>query len=227
MIAGKPMINGGIRQNAANIIVTGYGVTEEVKEIQSICVSSVVDNTEFPYVLTYYDNVIFEEPLTVSWNFYCEKSPAEFICLLNNDTEVSPGWLTRMIEVFEKEESCGFVGPSTNQCHSPQKEVGTLAEAEALGPTWVEMQDPISGFCLVFRKTLWEELGGFDTRYGFYGQESDFIDRAYKLGYKSFWRKDAFVFHHGEASVKASKMDVGSERKAAKKIYWGDRGGII
>lgn len=218
------MIKHGIRQRVANIIVTGYGVTEEVKELQSICVSSVVDNTEFPYILTYYDNFIFQETLTDSWNFYCNNSPTEFICLLNNDTEVSPGWLTKMIEVFDKEENCGFVGPSTNQCHSPQKKINTLEKAEALGPTWVEMEEPISGFCVVFRRALWEELGGFDPRYKFYGQESDFIDRAHQRGYKSFWRQDAFVYHHGEASVKASDLDVEAARARARKIYWGDRG---
>jgi len=213
-----------IRENVVNIIVTGFGITDEIKELQSICVSKIAENTEFPYVLTYYDNAMFKETLTDSWNFYCAHAPTEYICLLNNDTEVHAGWLTKMIDVFSKEPACGFVGPSTNSCHSPQKKIGTIEKATAIGPTWVEMKEPISGFCLVFKKALWEELGGFDPRYKFYGQESDFIDRAHRKGYKSFWRQDAFVYHHGEASVKASKMDVTGARNEAKKIYWGDRG---
>jgi GT2 family glycosyltransferase len=85
------------------------------------------------------------------------------------------------------------------------------------------MKDPISGFCLLFRRSLWLRLRGFDERYKLYGQESDFVDRAQKLGLKVVWRKDAFVYHEGEASVKAHSYDVQAEREKAKRIYWQDR----
>lgn len=212
-----------VKKNTVNIIVTGYGITKEVREAQAICITRVEENTVYPYVLTYYDNYTFGETLTDSWNFYCYYSPCEYICLLNNDTEVSQGWLKKLVEVFDKEDRCGFVGPSTNSCHSPQKKISTEEKALAHEGRWEEMGDPISGFCLLFKKSLWEELDGFDPRYKHYGQESDFIDRAHRLGYRSFWRLDSFVFHHGEMSVKASEMDVDKARQEAKKIYWGDR----
>jgi hypothetical protein len=67
-------------------------------------------------------------------------------------------------------------------------------------------------------------LNGFDQKYGLYGQESDFIDRGMKeLNLFCGWRKDAFVFHHGEASVKAHGTNVEAERQKAKDIYWSTR----
>jgi GT2 family glycosyltransferase len=118
---------------------------------------------------------------------------------------------------------CGFVGPSTNNCHSPQKKISSPEAARKYKNKAVQMKDPISGFCLLFRKSLWNELGGFDPMYKHYGQESDFIDRARICGWSCYWRQDAFVYHIGEASVKASGLDVEAARNEAKKLYWSTR----
>jgi len=205
--------------HAVNIIVIGF----RLGKIERSCVSAIVANTTFPYVLTYYDNHENEYTLTELWNKLIHASVCNYICLLNNDTEVSPRWLEKLVDTLETNDDCGFVGPSTNSCHSPQSEVGTLLEAERLGKSEVVLPDPISGFCLLFKKSLWEKLDGFDVRYKHYGQESDLIDRAKKLGYKSYWRQDAFVYHIGEASVKASGINVVFSRKEALDLYWGTR----
>jgi GT2 family glycosyltransferase len=152
-----------------------------------------------------------------------EASPCEYICLLNNDTRVQEGWLKKLVYTIENIDKCGFVGPSTNNCHSPQKKIPSPEAARKYKNKAVQMKDPISGFCLLFRKSLWEELGGFDPKYKHYGQESDFIDRAHKQGWSSYWRQDAFVYHIGEASVQASGIDVGAARTEAKKLYWSTR----
>jgi GT2 family glycosyltransferase len=138
---------------------------------------------------------------------------------------VQEKWLKKMVHTLENSYRCAFVGPSTNNCHSPQKTIPSPDDAarSKYKNVAVHMEDPISGFCLLFRKSLWEDLGGFDPKYKHYGQESDFIDRAHKKGWLSYWRQDAFVYHIGEASVKASGIDVNAARKEAKKIYWSTR----
>ena len=70
---------------------------------------------------------------------------------------------------------------------------------------------------------MWEEIGCFDERYNLYGQESAAQDAAYALQYKSVMVRSAYVFHHGEMSVKKSGMDVEKERAKAKKLYWSER----
>jgi GT2 family glycosyltransferase len=213
-----------MRPETVNIIVIGYNVPK----LERACLKAVHANTVHPYLLTYYDNFTSGMTLTQVWNKLIEYSPCKFICLLNNDTEVSPDWLTFMMDSLGKEidgKTVGFVGPSTNSCHSPQKGIPTREEALQHRGEVELMQAPISGFCLLFSRETWHDLHGMDERYGLYGQESDFIDRAKLfLDLVCAWRKDAFVFHHGEASVKAHKVNVAEERQRAKAIYWADRG---
>lgn len=200
-----------------NIIVIGYNLPN----IDTDCLAHIIANTKYkPYVLTYFDNYDSGFTLTAIWNRFINKSDCDYICLLNNDTKVSPGWLEKMVETLESSNKIGFVGPSTNCCHSPQSTIGT-AEKAAQHKDEVEiMTEPISGFCLLFRRGTWKKLNGFDEAYALYGQESDMVNRAKNLGFVSAWRKDAFVFHYGEMSVKAAKINVTKERNKARVQYW-------
>jgi GT2 family glycosyltransferase len=207
----------------ANIIVVGYGCTLKVQKLEVRCFQSIIMNTKYPYMLTYIDNYQSGLTLTEAWNKLIGSSTCEYIVLLNNDTEVTEDWLTRMISVFDNYPKCGFVGPSTNACHSPQKTINTPENAREYNNSVKRLYDPMSGFCLVFRKSIWEELGGFDKRFIHYGQESDLCDRAHKLGYESYWCQGVFVHHVSEASVKASGMDIEAARQEAKNIYWSER----
>jgi len=217
-----------MRKETVNIIVIGYAQPK----LERACLKAIHANTAHPYLLTYFDNYASGWSLTAAWNNLVACSPCETICLLNNDTEVYPDWLTLLYDTLWKfhedftgtKRLIGIVGPSTNQCHSPQKTISTFVEAKKHQGEIEVMPQPISGFCFLFAKSTWIRLDGFDKRYDLYGQESDFADRAMKrLDYFCGWRKDAFVFHHGEASVKAAKIDVEAERKKAKDIYWSER----
>jgi GT2 family glycosyltransferase len=217
-----------MKDNTVNIIVIGYNLPK----LERACLKAIHANTTHPYLLTYYDNYNSGMTLTRVWDLLITCSPCDYVCLLNNDTEVYPDWLTLMFDTLGKEYfaedniqvKVGFVGPSTNQCHSVQKQIATYEEAKKHAGKVVLTQQPISGFCILFEKSTYTALRGFDPRYGLYGQESDLINRAYKkLNLYCAWRQDAFVFHHGEASVKAAKIDVATERKIAKDLYWEER----
>jgi len=205
--------------HAVDLIVIGY----DLRKLEATCLKSIVYHTRYPYMLSYYDNYKDKYTLTQIWNKLIERSTCDYICLMNNDTEVTKGWLRKLVHTIENIPDCGFVGPSTNNCHSPQKTVPTPEAAAAQTNAIQKMEQPISGFCVLFKKSLWTELGGFDPRYRHYGQESDLIDRATKLGYYPYWRKDAFVWHVGEASVEKSGLDVRAAREEAKRLYWESR----
>ena len=151
----------------------------------------------------------------------------DYICLLNNDTRVVRGWLKKMVEVFDREQNVGAVGPSTNQCCSPQK-----IEKRKNVPTKYELVDfeqefgknfQLSGFCLVFPKRIWTEVGGFNEKFRLYAQENEFLHRIQKVRYKTYWRKDAFIWHYGEASgkkmVENGELNIDEEREIGNKLY--------
>ena len=183
------------------------------------CISSIIKKTKYPYVITYFDNFNSGISLTKAWNELIERSDYEYICLLNNDTKVTLSWLERLVDVLDKDSTIICVGPSTNNCHSIQRTIATEEEA-ILHKNEIEiMKDPLSGFCILFRRNFWSKIK-FDERFPFYGQESLFQWKVQQLGYKLAWRKDSFVYHIGEASIKSSNMDVDIERNKAKRLYW-------
>jgi len=206
--------------HAVNIIVIGYTVSEKMKQIESNCVNSVVANTEYPYHLTYYNNYKSGYSLTNVWNKFIRASKHKYICLLNSDTVVYPGWLTKLVETLDSDNTVGFVGPSTNNCHGSQRNVPSLEAASQLPCNSVRVSNvPLCGFCLLFEKQTFMNLGGFDERFKLYGQESDLLKRAQEKGYRFAWRQDAFVYHIGEATMKAAKVDIKSERAVARAMY--------
>ena len=227
LVNGKPPVN---------IIVIGYACTPKVQKIQTEAMATIMNHTQYPHVLTFFENYGSGVTLTQAWNRLIDQSKCPYVCLFNNDAFAEDGWLTKMIEVFDEygrghlmpvfdtSMKVGFVGPSTDNCHSPQQ----IGEKKAHHPDMVNqveiMRDPMSGFCIVFKKELWEQLNGFDEKFELYAQESDFCDRAHKkLDVLSAWRKDVFIHHLGETSVKASGIDRDKERQKGKDLYWATR----
>lgn len=187
------------------------------------CLLSVIANTKTQYHLRAYDNYPINHNIGQLWNRLIKDSDAEYICLLNTDTLVEPEWLGRLVEVFSLQEKVGIVGPTTTSAKTQQAK-----EVKAKNPELVDFGKDypgwcLSGFCIVFPKKIWEEVGGFPEDFGFYGQEVAFIDKIMEHGYKQIWRKDVFVWHYGQATVKMAvangEMDEQKERAIAREKF--------
>lgn len=66
----------------------------------------------------------------------------------------------------------------------------------------------VSGCFLLIRRSLWEELGGFDLSYFMYGEDADLCLRARALGARCVICPEAEIIHYGGASepVRADKL---------------------
>lgn len=59
-----------------------------------------------------------------------------------------------------------------------------------------------SGGSAAFRKSIWDELGGFDENYApFYWEDIDLSYRALKRGYKVLWEPKAEILHKHEGTI--------------------------
>ena len=197
------------------IIIVRYGLPELEQE----CVDSVTQHTtDVDYKLTVHDNYENDEGLSKVWNRLIENSEAEYICLLNNDTRVEESWLSKLLEVFDEEDSLGIIGPMTNSSTGPQGNLRNKTSYKRLLPT----RYPLVGFCMVFPKSVWKEAGGFDEAFEIYGEDSDFCMTARELGYKWLIRTDVFIFHHGMSSTPiaiARGKDIYKLKKESKALF--------
>ena len=190
------------------IVVVRYNLFD----VEQQCIESVLEHTRWPYRLTVVDNYERKERLGVLWNEFIGKSKCDFVCLLNSDCIVTEGWLERLVTTFSFDKRIAVVGPSTNMCATQQRIMVELPPerahdyakevAERFRGQWTTCE--LSGFCYLLRKDVWEELGGFSPEFRFYGQESEFNWRVRQAGFWTVWRKDAFVYHIGRASVMAA-----------------------
>lgn len=60
--------------------------------------------------------------------------------------------------------------------------------------------DMLQGSFFLTKRSLWEQLGGFDEVFFMYGEECDYCLKAIQLGYRPIITPDAQIIHHGGAS---------------------------
>jgi N-acetylglucosaminyl-diphospho-decaprenol L-rhamnosyltransferase len=168
-------------------------------------------------------------------NIAARASDGEYVLLLNPDTEVPAGLLERMVAFERAHPDAGLVGgrtkkpdgtPDPSSCWgaftlwsvtcfatglSTIFKKNAFFDPESMG-SWqrdsVRKVGVVTGCLLLARRTLWDELGGFDPRYFMFGEDFDLSARAIDLGYTPMITPDATIMHVLSASttVRADRL---------------------
>ncbi len=135
----------------------------------------------------------------------------EYLVLLNDDTVVAPGWLSRLIAALERDRSLGLVCAATNHignaarvpaAYADLEQMERFAKARAfshagqlLGLTSVAL------FCAAMRRQMLEAIDLLDERFEIGMFEDDDLSRSLRArGVTLGVALDAFVHHVGQAS---------------------------
>ncbi|MEZ5501190.1 MAG: glycosyltransferase [Halioglobus sp.] len=138
----------------------------------------------------------------------------DYILLLNNDTEVTPGWLDALLAPFSNENT-GIVGAKLVYPDGSLQEAGGIIWRDGTGCNFGHGDDPdlpqysyrrnvdyCSGACLILPRKLWEDIGGFDQRYApAYYEDTDLCFTVRSLHYNVVFQPAARVIHYGGASA--------------------------
>lgn len=148
----------------------------------------------------------------------------DLLCLLNNDVEVTPNWLSQIIKCFNETDAsigqpmmlqanqknyfdyAGAAGGFIDSFGYPYCQ-GRIFDYIEKNEDQYNSQKTIfwaSGACFFVRKSTWIELGGFDSSFFMHQEEIDFCWRAFNSNKKVVLIPESKVFHLGAASLKLS-----------------------
>lgn len=136
-------------------------------------------------------------------------SDAPYMCITNNDTIATEGWLEEMIDVMKAHPEIGLLNPSSNTFGQVPFKNETIDNfAFSLKRFRGQFQELYTcrGFCMLLRREVIERVGLFDEIYGLgYFEETDYCKRAQSKGFKAARAKAAYVYHKERVSFNQLK----------------------
>lgn len=159
-----------------------------------------------------------------------------FLCFLNNDTMVLPGWLSSMVDCAKQNPEIGIVGnlqifPETGKVQQagivcgPHKLVRSIYNNE-LPATHPAVQKPrefqfIAGSCMLIEKEFFFRLGGFDESYRNSCEDVDLCMKARDAGRKVFYCPQSRIYHYESKTVTGHDKDSDNYRRFLAR--WSDK----
>lgn len=139
---------------------------------------------------------------------------APYVILLNNDTEVLPGFTESLVAALEKDERIFSAGAKMIQLYHKEKidDAGdfycALGWAFARGKDkpieYYEQPDEIFAACggaVIYRKSVLEQIGYLDEAHFAYLEDIDLGYRAKIAGYRNVFAPAAKVYHAGSGTT--------------------------
>lgn len=207
-------------------------LTHNKKHVTWRCVDSIFRHTDVPFEIIFVDNASTDDTaaylktvpkskvienkenrgFAAGCNQGIKKSSGDYILLLNNDTIVTAGWLTSLLEKLNADPQRGIVGPVASNVAPIQcvydmsgtsiKEIDRYAaERKKNYAGQGFFPHKMIGFCMLFHRSLIDLIGGLDERFypGNY-EDDDFCIRA-RIAGKTLWvAQDTFIYHEGQGS---------------------------
>jgi len=149
------------------------------------------------------------------------------LCFLNNDVEViSPGWLREMVSHALRPE-IGAVGAMLYYLDDTIQHGGVIlgiggvaghayrylprGTPGQMGRAWLAQNlSAVTAACLVMRREVFEEVGGFDERLAIAFNDVDLCLRIRERGYRILWTPFAELYHR--EGVSRGRDTIESER---------------
>lgn len=150
-------------------------------------------------------------------------SGADWVCLLNNDTRVSPDFLVELVKAAEDDSQIGIVGGKIyfekgHEFHREryrQKDLGKVIWYAGGEMDWPNVYathrgmdevdsgqyenetktEYVNGCLMLVKKEVFEKVGLLDPKYYLYFEENDFCQRAKKAGFRLLYAPKAVIWH--------------------------------
>ncbi|NDD64770.1 MAG: glycosyltransferase [Acidobacteria bacterium] len=142
-------------------------------------------------------------------NIGAKSARGEYLCFLNNDTEVTSGWLDELQRTFSEFPGTGLAGSKLIYPDGRLQEAGGIIWQDGSAWNFGRFQNPqlpiynyarevdyCSGASIMVPKSLFDELGGFDEHYlPAYCEDSDLALKIRERGLRVIYQPLSTVIH--------------------------------
>lgn len=187
------------------------------------------------HILSHPDNWLFSR----ANNEAIRATESDYVVLLNNDVEVTEGWLRPLVEYAERFPRVAALQPKILQfdrrshfeyagaCGGYLDRLGyPLARGRIFDHTeedvgqydTVATIDWASGAAMLLRRSALDEVGFLDEQFGLHMEEIDLCWRLRRAGYEIAVIPQSTVYHIGGATL---------SRRSSRKLYYNIRNSIL
>jgi GT2 family glycosyltransferase len=170
-------------------------------------------------------------------NLGAAKADGEFLLLLNSDARLRPNTVMEVVRWMRRHPECGVAGVQLlNADGSRQNSIANLPSlaTELLNKSLLrrlfprrfpgkehEFREPLEvesvvGACMFVRSVVWKALGGFDERFFFFLEETDFCRQVRRRGWTVCHLPQAQAWHEQGQTARQTPASVRIE-------YWRSR----
>jgi GT2 family glycosyltransferase len=145
----------------------------------------------------------------------------EYVALLNNDTEVHPGWLEALVGAAERHPEAALFASKLVDFHDRRLLDGAGDALRRSGLPYrighgemdhgqFQSEALVFGACAaaaLYRRSLFEEIGSFDEDFFSNCEDGDISFRAQLAGHRCVYVPGAVVYHIGSASTGGKRSE--------------------
>ncbi|PJF21696.1 MAG: glycosyltransferase family 2 protein, partial [Phototrophicales bacterium] len=188
-------------------------------DIEVIIVDNASTDGSQDYIKTHYPSVHLIEldtntGFTGACNTGMKAAKGDYICLLNNDTEVDPNWAAAVVNAFERYPQVGMVA-SKMLLFNQRDHIHTAGDFFTVdgraGNRGVWQKDEgqfdqeefvfsACGGSSVYRREMLDQIGLLDDDFFFLLEDVDLGWRAQLTGWRCLYTPSAIVYHHLSAT---------------------------
>ena len=186
------------------------------KEYEEVRVIALSENTGFCHAV----------------NLGIRESTTPYVILLNNDTIVKPGFVSRLVEAIEESENIFSVSSMMLSMQDERiiDDAGdgycalgwAYARGKGLPAQKFHKKTKVFAACggaAIYRKKILEEIGYFDENHFAYLEDIDIGYRARIFGYQNYYEPKAKVIHAGSATSGSRYNEFKTKLSSANNAY--------